>query len=667
MQDRVQFRKAIHGRRRFLAVAVLPLFFLTALRLRASEPETGVDPIKQEASLVILNGKIWVPGLARVRPADGPEQPTAIAIKDDKILVVGDENAVRRVVGSKTRVIDIGGRRILPGITDSHTHIISGGLQMERLALRRVRNKSEFIKAIGIAAKGKQPGEWVLGGRWSVESWSDPAPPHRSWIDPVTGSVPVLLSRMDGHQALANTAALRLAGIDAKGPTDPPGGEIQRDPITGEPTGILKESAVGLVRDLVPRTSTAERYEALRRAMAHANSLGVTSVHDMCGLEDLDAFRLADNDDPPGGEIQRDPITGEPTGILKESAAGLVRDLVPRTSTAERYEALRRAMAHANSLGVTSVHDMCGLEDLDAFRLADNDGAMTVRVTAYLSVVDWPAFLEHVSTYAHESDMFRLAGFKGYMDGSLGSRTAYMKEPYLDSTSDTPYPRGQLNAMADPPEAFRRLVAIADAKGLQLAVHAIGDQANHLALDAYEAALKANGARRAYHRVEHVQHLLVSDIARFAELGVVASMQPFHKADDGRYAEKALDRARLAGSYAFRQLLDAGALLCFGSDWPVVTINPFAGIASAVNATTLDGKIWLPSHSISLDEALEAYTLSPARAIHRENRLGSIEPGKFADIVVLKDDPFSMPPTRLADVRVAMTIVAGKIVYSSGN
>lgn len=590
MQDRVQFRKAIHGRRRFLAVAVLPLFFLTALRLRASEPETGVDPIKQEASLVILNGKIWVPGLARVRPADGPEQPTAIAIKDDKILVVGDENAVRRVVGSKTRVIDIGGRRILPGITDSHTHIISGGLQMERLALRRVRNKSEFIKAIGIAAKGKQPGEWVLGGRWSVESWSDPAPPHRSWIDPVTGSVPVLLSRMDGHQALANTAALRLAGIDAKGPSDPPGGEIQRDPITGEPTGILKESAVGLVRDLIPRTSTAERYEALRRAMAHANSLGVTSVHDMCGLEDLDAFRLA-----------------------------------------------------------------------------DNDGAMTVRVTAYLSVVDWPAFLEHVSTYAHESDMFRLAGFKGYMDGSLGSRTAYMKEPYLDSTSDTPYPRGQLNAMADPPEAFRRLVAIADAKGLQLAVHAIGDQANHLALDAYEAALKANGARRAYHRVEHVQHLLVSDIARFAELGVVASMQPFHKADDGRYAEKALDRARLAGSYAFRQLLDAGALLCFGSDWPVVTINPFAGIASAVNATTLDGKIWLPSHSISLDEALEAYTLSPARAIHRENRLGSIEPGKFADIVVLKDDPFSMPPTRLADVRVAMTIVAGKIVYSSGN
>ncbi len=590
MQDRVQFRKAIHGRRRFLAVAVLPLFFLTALRLRASEPETGVDPIKQEASLVLLNGKIWVPGFSGVRPADGPGQPTAIAIKDDKILVVGDENAVRRVVGSETRVIDIGGRRILPGITDSHTHIVSGGLQMERLALRRVRNKSEFIKAIGIAAKGKQPGEWVLGGRWSVESWSDPAPPHRSWIDSVTGSVPVLLSRMDGHQALANTAALRLAGIDAKGPPD-----------------------------------------------------------------------------PPGGEIQRDPITGEPTGILKESAAGLVRDLVPRPSTAERYEALRRAMAHANSLGVTSVHDMCGLEDLDAFRLADNDGAMTVRVTAYLSVDDWPAFLEQVSTYAHESDMFRLAGFKGYMDGSLGSRTAYMKEPYLDSTSDTPYPRGQLNAMADPPEAFRRLVAIADAKGLQLAVHAIGDQANHLALDAYEAALKANGARRAYHRVEHVQHLLVSDIARFAELGVVASMQPFHKADDGRYAEKALDRARLVGSYAFRQLLDAGALLCFGSDWPVVTINPFAGIASAVNATTLDGKIWLPSHSISLDEALEAYTLSPARAIHRENRLGSIEPGKFADIVVLKDDPFSMPPTRLADVRVAMTIVAGKIVYSSGN
>ncbi|MCH7924053.1 MAG: amidohydrolase [Planctomycetes bacterium] len=579
-----------HGLGKFLLVAAWALFFSSAPRSHATEPAGDVAAKGPEASLVLLNAKIWTPRDSRKLSPDKPASPSAIAIKDDKILAIGDDTTIRRYVGKASRVIDVAGRRIIPGITDSHTHMISGGFQMGRLALRQVRNKSEFIQAIAAAAKAKQPGEWVLGGRWSVESWTDPTPPHRSWIDPVTGNVPVLLSRMDGHSALANSVALRLAGIDAKGPKD-----------------------------------------------------------------------------PPGGEIERDPATGEPTGILKESAAGLVSALIPEPSTDERYEALRKAMAHANSLGVTSVHDMCGPGDLDAFRLADSDGAMTVRVTAYLSVDDWPAFLENVATYTHQSDMFRLAGFKGYMDGSLGSRTAYMKEPYLDSTSDTPYPRGQLNAMADPPAEFRRVVALVDARGLQLAVHAIGDLANHLALDAYEAASKANGRRDAYHRVEHAQHLLPSDIARFAELGVVPSMQPLHKADDGRYAEKALDGARLNGSYAFRQLLDAGANLCFGSDWPVVSINPFAGIASAVNATTLDGKVWLASHSISLEEALEAYTLSPARAIHREDRLGTIEPGKFADLVVLKDDPFSLPTTRLADVRVAMTIVAGKIVFSNGN
>ncbi len=590
MDAKALFPRPKYGPGRFLLVVLLALLFSSTIRSEATERAGDVGTKEPEPSLVLLNARIWTPRDAQDRPPNGPAPPSAIAVIDDKILAVGDDVTIRRYVGQATRVIDVGGRRIIPGITDSHTHMVSGGFQMGRLALRQVRNKSEFIQAIAAAAKAKQPGEWVLGGRWSVESWTDPTPPHRSWIDPVTGKVPVLLSRMDGHSALANSVALRLAGIDAKGPKDPQGGEIERDPATGEPTGILKESAAGLVSALIPEPSTAERYEALRKAMAHANSLGVTSVHDMC---------------EPG--------------------------------------------------------------DLDAFRLADSDGAMTVRVTAYLSVDDWLAFLENVATYTHQSDMFRLAGFKGYMDGSLGSRNAYMKEPYLDSTSDTPYPRGQLHAMADPPAEFRRVVALADARGLQLAIHAIGDQANHLALDAYEAASKANGRRDAHHRVEHAQHLLPSDIARFAKLGVVPSMQPFHKADDGRYADKALDGARLNGSYAFRQLLDAGANLCFGSDWPVVSINPFVGIASAVNATTLDGKVWLPSHSISLEEALEAYTLSPARAIQREDRLGTIAPGKFADLVVLKDDPFSLPPTRLGDVRIAMTIVAGKIVFSNGN
>ncbi len=395
---------------------------------------------------------------------------------------------------------------------------------------------------------------------------------------------------MDGHSAFVNSAALKLAGIDASGPADPKGGEIERDPTTGEPTGILKESAMGLVGRLIPDPTAQDRYEALQRAMRHANSLGVTSVHDMCSRADLDVFRRAE-------------VAGD----------------------------------------------------------------MTVRVTGYLSVSDWPANFERVRTSELTSDMARLAGFKGFMDGSLGSRTAYMAAPFADATSDMPYPRGQLTAFADPAEIMQQVAALADSVGFQLAVHAIGDQAIHLLLDAYEYAWQRNHRAGGQHRVEHTQHLLVEDIPRFARLGVVASMQPFHKADDGRYAEKAIGRERLEGSYAFRQLLDAGALVVFGSDWPVVTLNPFAGIDSAVNARTLAGDVWLPSHSVTVEEAIRAYTVSPPRAIHRDDRLGTIEPGKYADIVILEEDPFTMPAARLGDVKVAHTIVGGRVVYSRGD
>jgi predicted amidohydrolase YtcJ len=233
-------------------------------------------------------------------------------------------------------------------------------------------------------------------------------------------------------------------------------------------------------------------------------------------------------------------------------------------------------MKHANSLGVTSVHDMSAPADVEVFRRAAAENAMTLRITAYLSMDEWSAHLDEVIKAAHgsHSPMFELVGLKGYMDGSLGSRTAYMREPYSDATPATPYPRGQLSAFASS-QSFRQQVIQADAKGLQMAVHAIGDEANHLLLDAYEAAAKENlvlslegGASDPSRlrtsrlpRAEHAQHLLVSDIPRFASLGVVASMQPFHKADDGRYCEKAIGRQRLEGSYAFRSLVDSGALL----------------------------------------------------------------------------------------------------------
>ncbi|MCH7872788.1 MAG: amidohydrolase, partial [Planctomycetes bacterium] len=411
--------------RRFTTVVIAAGSALTLVSACSRMTESladrsGVPP----ADLVIVNARIWT--AAPNAPTHGDEQPTALAVRGERIVAVGHDRSIRARIGPRTRVIDAKGRRVIPGITDCHTHVISGGFQLTRLMLRDVRNKSEFIEAVGRVARGKKPSEWVLGGRWTVDSWADPRPPNISWLDPVAGDTPVFLSRMDGHSAVVNSAALRLAGIDRNGPADPVGGEIVRDPQTREPTGILKESAMGLVSRLIPS---------------------------------------------PGPE--------------------------------QRYEALRRAMRHANSLGITSVNDMCGEQDLWAFAAAEHAGELTLRVTAYLSVSDWAGYSQRIDDYGLSSDMLRLAGFKGYMDGSLGSRTAYMRKPYSDATPESPYPRGQLTAMADPPAEFNQLAALADSRGMQLAVHAIGDEGNHLLIDAYEYAFKRNRRLDMRHRIEH--------------------------------------------------------------------------------------------------------------------------------------------------------------------
>ncbi len=559
---------------------------LVALISLAAASQAWAQDRPRKADLIITNAKVWT---GAMRPPGSELE--AIAIIGDSIAEISDTFSITRDrLGKDTKTLDAGGRRVIPGMTDSHTHMIGGGFQLVRLNLRDAKNRDEFVKAVEAAAKAKKEGEWVLGGRWSVDSWSDASPPRAGWLDPVTGATPAFLSRMDGHQALVNSAALKLAGIDAKGPADPVGGEIERDPKTKEPTGILKDSAMDLVEKFIPEPSAKDRYEALLRAMRHANSLGVTSVHDMSGLADLDVFRQA-----------------------------------------------------------------------------GKDRSLTVRITSYLSTEDWSKYADQIvkDHMGLNDKMLYLAGFKGYMDGSLGSRNAFMREPFSDAAPQSPYPRGQLTAFAANNNLFVEQVTAADAKGLQLALHAIGDEANHLLLNAYEAAAKANGTTDMRHRIEHAQHLLVEDIPRFAKIGVVASMQPLHKADDARYAEKAVGSDRLQGSYAFRQLLDTRALLIFGSDWPVVSMNPFEGIASAVTAKTLDGKVWLPAHSITVQEALAAYTTWPPRAIHREATLGLLEPGKLADLVILKDDPFTVPPDKLQSVRVAQTIVGGKVVYTA--
>lgn len=581
-------------RRAVIATLVVMWFCMAPAALTGARAD---DAPHERSSLVIINAKLWTGISANAASRRDDATLHDVFVEGDRIVAITKSKANSPPGSASITVIDAGGRRVIPGITDSHTHVISGGFQLRRLYLRDVADRSEFVAAIAKAARNRKKGDWVLGGRWSVESWADPTPPNRHWIDSVTGEVPVMLTRMDGHQALVNSAALSIAGIDAAGPPDPVGGQVQRDPKTGEPTGVLKESAMALVRRFIPEPSPEDRYEALIRAMTHANSLGVTSVHDMSAPDDLDAF-------------------------------------------------LR----------------------------AHREGRLTVRITSYVSVSDWANWYDKVEQFSVRDDMLTVAGLKGYMDGSLGSRTAYMREPYSDSGPDTKYPRGQLTAMAVDRAAFREMVRGADARRLQLAVHAIGDEANHLLLDAYEFARQRNGDGtgnggngadgRLPHRIEHAQHLQLTDIERLARLGVVASMQPYHKADDGRYAEQAIGSARLRGSYAFRKLIDAGVLLCFGSDWPVVTLNPLAGMDAAVNAKTIAGNTWLPSHSLTLDEALYAYTAAPAHVAGKGDRLGTIAKGMLADMVVLEQDPFAKATT-ISAVKVRQTIVGGKIVFDA--
>lgn len=542
-------------------------------------------PSMTKAELVLFNARIWT-GAGR----SGEPEPTALAATGDIVVAVGSDEQIMPRVGPATQAIDVGGRWIIPGITDSHTHIISGGFSLARLQLRDVKGREEFVAAVGEAAKQRKPGEWVLGGRWSVESWAKPESPHRNWIDSVTGETPVFLNRMDGHSALANSAALKLAGIDAKGPADPVGGEIERDPATQEPTGILKDAAMEWVSKHIPEPTLESRIEALGRAMKHANALGITTVHDMSDIADLDAFM----------------------------------------KTAE-------------------------------------DRKMTIRVISYIQVDDWGKSLLGGKGWMDRTKgvkKFQVKGFKGYMDGSMGSRTAYMHDPYADLPADKIHPRGQLTAFAAE-KNFPTEVSDADSAAFQLAVHAIGDEAIHQLLDAFEKARDTNRRKDSVFRVEHAQHVLPSDIPRFAALGVVASMQPLHKADDGRYVEKVLGSERMKGSYAFRSLLDSGATLIFGSDWPVVSLNPFLGIDSAVNAKTLAGDVWMPEQSLSVEEALRAYTVTPWRAIRADRAIGTIELQKLADLVVLNDDPFTIPKERLGAVTAWKTVVGGRVVYSA--
>jgi hypothetical protein len=507
----------------------------------------------------------------------------AVVTRGNRILFAGDTDDALAAAGPGASVVDLGGRCMLPGFIDGHTHFVQGGMHLQGVNLRACRSVEEFAETLGAYVDGHR-GAWITGGDWDQEAWPTRRLPARQTVDPFSADTPIFVQRFDGHMGLANSAALRAAGITASTP------------------------------------------------------------------------------DPDGGVIERDPATGEPTGILKDAAIPLVTNLVPPPSAAAIRNAVRLALREAARNGVTSIHDITLPEQLPVFEAMAADGELTVHVYSRLPIALHRELIDRGVTAGAEGGRVSLGSLKAFSDGSLGSDTAWFFEPYSHNSSLT----GLAMDVVTSGELRARALE-ADRHRLQLSVHAIGDRANDAVLRIFEEIVRTNPPWDRRFRIEHAQHVRPGDFARFASLGVVVSAQPYHCIDDGVWAEGRIGADRARTSYAFRSFVDAGVRLCFGSDWTVAPLEPIGGIYAAVTRSTLDGTRpggWVPEQRLTVEQALRCYTVEGAYAAFEERLRGSITPGKIADLVVLSRDPTAVQPQELPDIAVDMTIADGQTVYS---
>jgi predicted amidohydrolase YtcJ len=545
--------------------------------LVAAVPVDPPAPPTPAADLIVTHAKIWTVDASR------PECE-ALAVIGDRIVATGTRKAIDAWRGPKTRVIDALGRRLVPGFNDAHVHFVSGGRQLESVNLKEAASTQEFVKRLGDRVAATPKGEWIQGGDWDETLWTPAELPEAALIDPVSAATPIFVYRYDGHMALANSVAMKLAGITSATP-DPPGGVVVRD-AQGRPNGLFKDSAEDLIARVIPPLTHDQRLHAVRRALDHAARLGVTSVQDM---------------NPEYADI------------------AIYSELLER-------------------------------------------GELTARIGAAPLITAWEDQAKIGLRRGFGSAWLRLGALKGYADGSLGARTAYFFEPF----DDAPGVRGLLSDEMQPLEAMRDRMTRADAAGLQLCIHAIGDRGISMILDLFADVLKANGPRDRRFRIEHAQHMAAKDFDRFAALQVIASMQPYHAIDDGRFAEGRIGPDRIKRTYAFRTFLDHRVRLAFGTDWDVAPLDPMQGIYAATTRATLDGRNpggWVPEQKISVQEAVEAYTLGSAYAEFQEHDKGSITPGKLADFVILDGDILAVDPRAIRDVKVTTTIVGGRVVW----
>jgi predicted amidohydrolase YtcJ len=351
--------------------------------------------------------------------------------------------------------------------------------------------------------------------------------------------------------------------------------------------------------------------------------------------------------------------------VLKDAAEGLVARVIPEKTFEDNHAAALAATQHAARLGVTSLTDVSAGNDVGLYQYMVERGELKTRIYAVRSIVSWEVLVKTGVRAGFGSDMLRIGGLKGFSDGSLGSTTAR----FFDAYSDAPETRGLLFDQMLPEGAMLKRVEAADEAGLQVMIHAIGDAANAQILDLYQQAAERNGERDRRFRIEHAQHIRPADIPRFGRQKVIASMQPYHAADDGRWCEKRIGPERSKTTYAFRSLLDAGATIAFGSDWTVAPLNPLEGIKAAVTRQTLDGEHpegWIPRQKITVDEAVRAYTVGSAYAEFTDFNKGTLAPGKLADLVILDRDIYKIEPGEIDKARVLLTIMGGKVIYEAG-
>ena len=539
---------------------------------------------QQPADAIVIHARIYT-----VNPKQAWAE--ALAVREGKIVAVGNNREMDAYRGPSTKQIDAGGRLVLPGFTDCHVHFMDGSMGLTQVDLNGADTVAEIQKRVKEYAAAHPKEAWITGMGWSYPTFAPSGMPDKKILDEVVPDRPVYLVAFDGHSSWANSKALAMAGIGHDTP-NPANGAIVRD-ANGQPTGALKEAAGDLVAKLMPKPTRAERLGALRKGIRNANRLGIVRVHS--AGQDFEYFDL--------------------------------------------YDELRR------------------------------NGQLTVRF--YISYfLDPPGLTPKIldtvekARQQYNDDWLAAGAVKTMLDGVVEAHTAAMLEPY----SDDP---GQTGKLFWDEAKYKATVRELDRRGFQIFTHAIGDRSVRLALDAYQEAAAENHTHDARPRIEHIETISAQDIPRFGKLGVIASMQPLHANPDedtlGIWAHN-VGPERAQRAWVWRSIEQSGGTLAFGSDWPVVTINPWLGLGVAVTRQTEDGtpaEGFVPQQRLSVGDAIRGYTIGAAFAGRREKSEGALEPGKVADLIVVSQDLFKVEPSEIPKTKVLLTMVGGKVVYQA--